>query len=87
MTFVPVGGLKCLSPELSKALVTKHSEFQEEKKNDAFSLGELLSSPPWLRFSKMESKACIKSIFTRDIQLSIVISVYFPFLISSLVTD
>lgn len=32
LTFVPIKGLKCLSPELSKAPVTKHSEGQEKKK-------------------------------------------------------
>lgn len=70
LDFVPgggVGGLKCLSPELSKAPITKHSKVPKKKKNDAFPLRELLSSPQWLRFSKMESKACTKSVFTRDI--------------------
>lgn len=64
-----MGGLKCLSPELSKAPITKHSKIPKKKKNDAFPLRELLSSPQWLRFSKMESKACTKSVFTRDISL------------------
>lgn len=42
------------------------------KTSDAFSPGEFLSSPPWLRFSKKESKACRKSIFIRDVQLTLV---------------
>lgn len=49
LDFCPCVGLKCLLPELSKAAVQTQSFM---KTSDAFSPGEFLSSPPWLRFSK-----------------------------------
>lgn len=59
------GGIKVFIARVVKS--SNYKAFKgSKKKNDAFPPRELLSSPQWLRFAKMESKACTKSVFTRD---------------------
>lgn len=56
MTFVPFKGLKCLSPELSKAPVTKHSEGQVKKKKMLFLLENFKVLHNGLGFPKWKAK-------------------------------
>lgn len=88
MTFVPVGGLKCLSPALSKAPVTKHSEFQGGGKEPLFLLETFEVLDNGLDFPKWKAKL-VHNLFSLEISdwLYIVLSVYSPLLVSSLVTD
>lgn len=77
LDFCPHWGIKVFIARVVKSSSYNTFSFKGKKKNDAFSSGELLSSPQ-LRFSKMESKACIKSVFTRSINIQLIIVNFVP---------